>query len=279
MADNTTLNAASGGDVIRDKDRGSAKTQIIGLDLGIGGGSEVLLGAVTGPTNITAAAGFGVIALGSFAATSPAANSSLAANVTGCGSCGVGFNNTNFIGTICWDATIDGTNWFGISVRPQGTDVDVQSVALTSGTHYAVLLECGGFQQIRVRCSAFTSGSGAASIVPRAFTSQTSLSTTGASSLGAINRMGMGHTATRTSVASLTTTQVLLAANVNRIGASCFNDSTATLYLALGSSGSNTDYTVQIAANGYYEVPYGFDGAVNGLWSSAVGNVRVTEYT
>lgn len=278
MADNTQLNVGSSGDVIRDKDRGSAKTQIVGLDLAIGAGAEVLLGAVTGPTNITAASGFGTIALGSFSAASPAANSSVSANVSGAGVAAFGFNNTSFIGTLAFEATIDGTNWFTISVRPQGTDVDVQSVVLASGTHHAALVE-SAFAQVRVRCTAFTSGTGAATIIPRAFTTQTSLSTTGASSIGSVNRVGMAHTPALTSVAGANTSTSLLAANVNRIGAAVFNESTATLYLALNTAASVTAYTVQLAANGYYELPYGYDGAVFGIWSSAVGNARITELT
>lgn len=278
MADNTVINLGSGGDTVRDKDRSGIKTQILGLDLAPGAATEVLAGTVS-TVNLTAAAGFGAIALGSFVATAPAANSSLAASVPGCGMAGFGFNNTSFIGTLVFDATSDNVNWFGVSVKPQGQDTDVQSIALTSGTHFQALAACAGYQQVRVRCSAFTSGTGAAFVVPTWASSAPSNSTTGPSSIGAINRMGMGHTATRSSVASLGTTQVLLAANVGRIGASCFNDSTATLYLALGSAGSNTDYTVQVSANAYYEIPYGFDGAVNGLWSSAVGNARITEYT
>lgn len=278
MADNTTLASASGGDVVRDKDRSGVKTQVVGLDLAIGSGAEVLMGTVAGPTNFTAAAGFGAIALGSFSASSPAANSSLAASVSGCGAASVGFNNTNFVGTIAFDATIDGVNWFGISVRPQGTDADVQSIALTSGTHFAALLECS-FLQVRMRCTAFTSGSGAATIIPTAFASPSSLSTTGASSIGSVNRMGMAHTPTLSSVASATSSTSLLAANTARIGATVFNDSTATLYLALNTSASTTSYTVQLAANGYYEIPYGYDGAIFGIWSSAVGNARITELT
>lgn len=41
MADNTTLNSGTGGDVLRDKDRAGVKTQIIGLDVNPAG-SEVL---------------------------------------------------------------------------------------------------------------------------------------------------------------------------------------------------------------------------------------------
>jgi hypothetical protein len=40
VTDNSTLPATS--DVIRDKDRAGVKTQVVGLDLGIGGGTEVL---------------------------------------------------------------------------------------------------------------------------------------------------------------------------------------------------------------------------------------------
>jgi hypothetical protein len=40
MADNTTLNSGSGGDVVRTEDRGGIKTPVVMLDLGPGGGSE-----------------------------------------------------------------------------------------------------------------------------------------------------------------------------------------------------------------------------------------------
>lgn len=43
MADNTATNTGSGGDTIRDKDRSGVKTQVVGLDIGIGGASEVLM--------------------------------------------------------------------------------------------------------------------------------------------------------------------------------------------------------------------------------------------
>lgn len=43
MADNTTLNVGTAGDVIRSEDRAGVKTQVVGLDLGIGTGSEVLM--------------------------------------------------------------------------------------------------------------------------------------------------------------------------------------------------------------------------------------------
>jgi hypothetical protein len=43
MADNTQLSQGLGGDTMRDRDRAGVKTTIVGLDLGIGTGSEVLM--------------------------------------------------------------------------------------------------------------------------------------------------------------------------------------------------------------------------------------------
>ncbi|MGZ4516705.1 MAG: hypothetical protein ACXVXN_02120, partial [Mycobacteriaceae bacterium] len=91
MADNSQVTAGSG-DVIRDKDRAGVKTQIVGLDLGIGTGTESLMAgtmpvqgyqpaattfaAVTtaGALASTAATGYNVatITLRTFTGTSPA---------------------------------------------------------------------------------------------------------------------------------------------------------------------------------------------------------------
>jgi hypothetical protein len=43
MANNTTLNTGAGGDVIRDVDRTGVKTQVVGIDIGIGSGTESLM--------------------------------------------------------------------------------------------------------------------------------------------------------------------------------------------------------------------------------------------
>jgi hypothetical protein len=51
MADNTVITPGATGDAIRDKDRSGVKTQIVGLDLGIGTGSEVLMAGSLPVTN------------------------------------------------------------------------------------------------------------------------------------------------------------------------------------------------------------------------------------
>ncbi len=59
-----------------------------------------------------------------------------------------------------------------------------------------------------------------------------------------------------------------------------FNESTAVMYLKLGTTASTTSYTVQIPAGGYYELPgpIVYTGNIDAVWSSnASGAVRVTE--
>lgn len=272
MADNTTLGVSTGGDVIRDIDRSGVKTQLFGLDLAPGAATEVLAGKVTSLA-LTATSGFAVIANGAFSASSPSANSSIAASVASCGMVGLAMSNTNFVGTLAFEATGDGTNWFPIDVLPQGQNTFVQSIALGTGVHFQALAGCSGFQQVRIRAAPWTSGSGTAYITPSVGASDSASGLT-------VTRLGGGHTATRTSVTSTVTNgTTLLAANVLRIGATVYNESTAILYLALGSAGTTTDYTAQLQAGAFYEVPYGFDGLINGVWQSANGFARITELT
>lgn len=89
----------------------------------------------------------------------------------------------------------------------------------------------------------------------------------------------LASTATLANVASSGSSVTLLAANAARLGAMVFNDSTSVLYLKMGVTASTSSYTVQIASNGYYELPAGhvYTGRIDGIWSSANGNARLTE--
>lgn len=89
-------------------------------------------------------------------------------------------------------------------------------------------------------------------------------------------------TPTVTSVASSATSTSLLAANNARKGAIITNDSSAVLYIKLGATASTSSYTVTLAGAASapfstYEVPFGYVGAIDGIWASATGNARVTE--
>ncbi len=87
------------------------------------------------------------------------------------------------------------------------------------------------------------------------------------------------QTATLTSVGSSATNVNLLAATAQINGRVVFNDSTAVLYLKYGATASTTSYTVQIAAGGYFEFPVPlYAGQVDGIWASANGNARLTQW-
>lgn len=86
-------------------------------------------------------------------------------------------------------------------------------------------------------------------------------------------------TATRSSVSGSTSAVTILASNTSRKGATVYNDSTALLYLGLGSSVTTTDFTVPMPPRDYYEVPSGYTGIITGIWAFATGNARVTELT
>lgn len=107
-----------------------------------------------------------------------------------------------------------------------------------------------------------------------------SLAVTMASDQSAVptNEAGAG-TGTTSNVASSASNVTILASNANRKGATVTNDSTAVLYLKFGATASTSSYTVQVPSMGYYEVPFKYTGIIDGIWSSANGNARVTELT
>lgn len=63
------------------------------------------------------------------------------------------------------------------------------------------------------------------------------------------------------------------------LGRTIWNDSTATINVRLGPVEDLVagKFNVQLAAGGYYEVPYGYIGAIAGVWSSATGIARLSD--
>jgi hypothetical protein len=100
--------------------------------------------------------------------------------------------------------------------------------------------------------------------------------TAGLATEATLAKMAGGATATCTNVVAAAADTVLLAASATRVGAAVWNDSTAILYLKMGSGASATSCTVKVAADGYYEVPFWYRGALHGYWTSATGTARVT---
>ncbi len=91
--------------------------------------------------------------------------------------------------------------------------------------------------------------------------------------------VGRPTTATTANVASSATNVTVFAAAGDVNARTVWNDSTAVLYLKYGATASNTSYTVQIAAGGYYEFPQPvFAGQVDGIWAAANGSARTTQW-
>lgn len=86
-------------------------------------------------------------------------------------------------------------------------------------------------------------------------------------------------TGTQTSVAGSASNVTLLASNANRLGASFYNDSTSILYLRCQATATTSNFTTKLYPEEYYELPANYTGSVDGIWASATGNCRVTEFT
>lgn len=86
-------------------------------------------------------------------------------------------------------------------------------------------------------------------------------------------------TPAQSSVAGSATSVQLLASNTARKGCTIFNDSASILFVRLGTTASTSNFTVRMLPNAYYESPFGYTGRIDGIWVSATGNARITEFT
>lgn len=87
------------------------------------------------------------------------------------------------------------------------------------------------------------------------------------------------QSATLTNVAGSATSVALFAANAAAKGRAIANESSAVLYVKFGSTASATSYTVRMEPGDHYEFPAPlYCGVVHGIWASATGAARVTEW-
>jgi hypothetical protein len=86
--------------------------------------------------------------------------------------------------------------------------------------------------------------------------------------------------ATLSNATSSASNVTLIASNGARKGLTIFNDSTAILYVKFGTTASTTSFTVKMTGGAYYEMPTPvYTGIVDGIWDSANGAARITEFT
>lgn len=121
-----------------------------------------------------------------------------------------------------------------------------------------------------------SAGSPAAGVITiQGITSGTAVTVTGTIALT------KSSTATLSSVSGSASSTSLLASNASRLGATFFNDSSAILWLKLGTTASTTSFTVRLMPNDFWEIPgtYIYTGAIDGIWALSTGAVRITELT
>lgn len=88
-------------------------------------------------------------------------------------------------------------------------------------------------------------------------------------------------TSTKSNVVSAAADTSLLASNGFRMGATIYNDADKDLLVSLGTTAASaSSFTVKVVPGAYYEVPFGYIGAVRGIWGAApTGSARVCEMT
>lgn len=86
-------------------------------------------------------------------------------------------------------------------------------------------------------------------------------------------------TAAQTSVAGSAASVSLLASNSSRKGYSIFNDSTAILYVGFTATTTTSAYSVKLFPNSCISSEFIYTGVISGIWASAAGAAKVTEYT
>jgi len=81
------------------------------------------------------------------------ANNAITFHCLGYGTCGISLRNT-FVGTAVPEATIDNTNWFTLTMNPVAGGAGVTSATAVGDW----TVSTAGYAAIRIRCSAYTSG-------------------------------------------------------------------------------------------------------------------------
>jgi hypothetical protein len=87
---------------------------------------------------------------------------------------------------------------------------------------------------------------------------------------------------TFSTVASAAASTSLLAANSKRKGGSVFNTDANALCIRMdgGTATTTTGFNVRLTQNQYFEIPFGYTGAITGIWEvDGAGAANIAEYT
>ena len=145
---NITLNPMSGGSVVATETISAADYQFFKLVDGTAASTNKLIINSAGAASVSNS---DIIASGSLTALNAAATT---ATLQGVDTAGIQITGT-WVGTVTFEGTIDGTNWFAINGTTFASTGALVSTATANGQWQ---VDIGGVQLFRVRMSAFTSG-------------------------------------------------------------------------------------------------------------------------
>lgn len=75
------------------------------------------------------------------------------------------------------------------------------------------------------------------------------------------------------------TSILLLKANLNRKGATIWNECTANLLIEFGLNAAVATFTARLTPGSYYEIPFDYTGPVAGIWDAEdKGSAMVREF-
>jgi hypothetical protein len=203
--------------------------------------------------------------------TSTTAASTVPAAVTNYGNATITISGTYAGVSIIFEVSDDGgTTYYALQAQRESDGAVFSTDTLATNASIAYLVDCPGVTHLRVRATAWTSGTANVRISPGGMVAVPVVS---------VGNTG-GATGGTSSVTGAATATTLKAANNARRGLTLFNDSASSCFVLLGAGTvSSTVFTVKMAPGAYYEVPFGFTGPVSGNWVTATGSMRVTEMT
>jgi len=219
-----------------------------------------------------------------------------ATNLSGAGAATIQISGTYVGVNVTFEATVDGTIWIPIFAQQASsatpTVVSTTGVLTTNSTNIWNVSPLLGQQQIRVRATAWTSGTAVVIIEPSAqftqyqvnvatmpTTTVTGTVATTQSTSPWVTREAVATTPTITQVTPATTSTTLKALNASRKAIILVNGGTSDCYVAYGATASLTAYTFLLPSLATTTIRgEEYSGVITGIWSATGGNnMQVTE--
>jgi hypothetical protein len=160
----------------------------------------------------------------------------------------------------------------------QNVDVTNASIPVTQSGSWTVSLSSGSIEIGTVDQGAAAALSGAWPVKLTDGAGNLLSSTSGALDVNVKSTTNGPSTSANTSISRSGTNQTFLVANPNRKGATIYNNSSALLYVLFGANATTSSFTVRLATQSYYEVPFNYLGRIDGIWTSAgAGTALISE--